>query len=185
MPRALLRAAVVCATFFLGAASAATVTVFAAASLKEAMDAQARAYEARTGDKVVVAYAGSNVLARQIESGAPADLFIAADGEWMDYLAQRQRVQAASRADLLGNALVLVAPAASKLDLAIGPGFAVAPALGDGRLALANPDSVPAGKYAKQALVSLGAWTSVATKVARTASRTCRASMPLACRAAR
>jgi molybdate transport system substrate-binding protein len=153
--------------FAAGTAGAANVTVFAAASLKEAMDAQARAFEAQTGDKVVVAYAGSNALARQIEAGAPADLFISADLEWMDYVDQRKLLVPGTRADLLRNALVLVAPAASRVMLKIAPGFALAPALGDGRLALANPDSVPAGKYARSALESLGAWTSVEKRVAR------------------
>lgn len=166
MLRQLLCSALLCAAAA-NAAWGATVTVFAASSLKEAMDAQVRAFTARTGDKVVVSYAGSNVLARQIENGAPADLFIAADTEWMDYAAQRGLVNRATRSDLLGNALVLVAPAASMVDLAIAPGFALAAALGNGRLALANPDSVPAGKYAKHALEFLGVWGSVERKVAR------------------
>ncbi len=151
----------------LGATAAAAVTVFAAASLREAMDAQARAFEARTGEKVIVSYAGSNALARQIDAGAPADLFISADEAWMDDLDRRGRLAPGTRIDLLGNALVLVAPAASTVSLAIGPSFPLAAALRTGRLALANPDSVPAGKYAKQALESLGVWQSVERQVAR------------------
>ncbi|MEP6941426.1 MAG: molybdate ABC transporter substrate-binding protein [Betaproteobacteria bacterium] len=147
---------------------AATVTVFAAASLREALDEQARQFEARTGDKVVVSYAGSNALARQIESGAPADVFISADLEWMDYLDTRALLAPKSRIELLRNRLVLVAPADSNIVLPIGPGFPLAGALGSQRLALANPDSVPAGKYAKAALQALGVWDAVRGKLART-----------------
>ncbi len=152
----------------LTSASAATVTVFAAASLKESMDAQARQFESRTGDKVVVSYAASNALAKQIEAGAPADLFISADLEWMDYLDQRRLLAPSSRFTLLGNSLVLIAPAASKLTLKIERGFGLQSALGGERLAVANPDSVPAGKYAKSALVALGVWPSVQNQLART-----------------
>lgn len=150
------------------AAHAATVTVFAAASLKESMDAQARAFESRTGAKIVVSYAASNALAKQIEAGAPADVFISADLEWMDYLEQRGLLSPNSRVTLLRNTLVLVAPAASRSDLKIGPGFALAAALGNERLAIANPDSVPAGKYARQALDTLGVWAGVQSRLART-----------------
>ncbi len=148
-------------------AAAADVTVFAAASLKEAMDAQARAFEAATGNKVVVSYAGSNALAKQIEGGAPADLFISADLDWMDYLAERKLIQPDTRGNLLRNSLVLVAPAASTSSIKIAPAFALAQALGDGKLAMANPDSVPAGKYGKTALEALGVWPSVEKSVAR------------------
>jgi len=149
-------------------ARAATVTVFAAASLKEALDAQARAFEARAGDKVVLSYAGSNALAKQIESGAPADVFISADLEWMDYLQTRQLLAPRSRIELLRNRLVLIAPADSNVTLTPAPGFALSASLGSGRLAIANPDSVPAGKYAKTALETLGVWPAVESKVART-----------------
>lgn len=161
------RACVLLAAACCAVAHAANVTVFAAASLKEAMDAQARRFESATGDKVVVAYAASNALAKQIEAGAPADLFVSADLDWMDYLAQRSLLASGTRVDLLRNTLVLIAPATSRLELRIAPGFGLSGALGDGRLALANPDSVPAGKYAKSALESLGVWTSVERKVAR------------------
>ncbi|MEO8675766.1 MAG: molybdate ABC transporter substrate-binding protein [Casimicrobiaceae bacterium] len=150
------------------AASAANVTVFAAASLKEAMDEQARRFEARTGDKVVVAYAASNALARQIEARAPADVFISADLDWMDFLDQRKLLAPNTRVTLLRNTLVLIAPARSGVSLKIAPGFALATALGGERLAMANPDSVPAGKYGRRALESLGVWIGVETKVART-----------------
>jgi molybdate transport system substrate-binding protein len=148
-------------------AIAADVTVFAAASLKEALDEAGRAFTAATGNKVVVAYGASNALAKQIEAGAPADIFISADTDWMDYLDRRKLLQPGTRANLLTNALVLVAPASSTTTLKIGPGFALAAALGRDRLALANPDSVPAGKYAKAALEKLGAWTSVERQTAR------------------
>ena len=146
---------------------AAQLTVFAAASLKEALGAQARQFEASTGHKVIVAYGGSNALARQIEAGAPADLFISADVDWMNYLDDRKLLQPGTRNSLLGNSLVLIAPASSSATLAIGPNFALANALGTGKLAMANPDSVPAGKYGKRALTSLGVWNSVERQVAR------------------
>lgn len=146
---------------------AANVTVFAAASLKEALDEETREFETRTGDKAVVSYAGSNVLAKQIEAGAPADLFISADLDWMDYLEQRKVIAPGTRITLLGNALVLIAPAASTTSLKIAPGFDLAHALGDSRLAMANPESVPAGKYGKRALEVLGVWSAVEPRVAR------------------
>jgi len=146
---------------------AADVVVFAAASLKDALDDQARRFTATTGDKVVIAYGGSNALARQIEAGAPADLFLSADVDWMDYIDRKGLLMPGTRVDLLRNALVLVAPAASSASLRIGPGFALASALGRERLAMANPDSVPAGKYGKAALDRLGVWQSVEKQVAR------------------
>ncbi len=148
--------------------AAATLTVFAAASLREALDDQVRQFEARSGDKVVVSYAASNALAKQIESGAPADVFLSADLEWMDFLEARQLLVPKSRVDLLRNRLVLIAPANSNATIRIGPDFPLAAALGAERLALANPDSVPAGKYAKAALQALGVWPSVENKIART-----------------
>jgi molybdate transport system substrate-binding protein len=148
-------------------ASAADVVVFAAASLKEAMDDQARQFAAATGHKVVVSYGASNALAKQIESGAPADAFVSADLDWMDYLDGRKLVMPGTRVDLLRNTLVLVAPAAGKSTLEIAPGFGLAAALGREKLAMANPDSVPAGKYGKAALESLGVWGKVEKQVAR------------------
>ena len=145
-------------------ASAQTVTVFAAASLKDALDDAGRAYEARTGVKVRVSYAATSAIARQIEQGAPADIFISADSEWMDYLAQRRLIEPSSRRDLLGNRLVLIAPAGSKVALRIGRGMPLDRALGGGRLAVAGPQ-VPAGKYAREALAALGVWSTVAGRV--------------------
>ena len=152
------------------AAFAAQVTVFAAASLKESLDAVAQDYQRATGDKVVVSYAGSNVLARQVENGAPADVFISADTDWVEYLDKRGLLVPGSRRDLLGNDLVLVAPAASKVALGLVPGVDIAAALGDRRLAIANPDAVPAGMYGKDALTMLGAWDGVAKRLAPTDS---------------
>ena len=148
-------------------ACAADLTIFAAASLKEAMDAQARQFEVSTGKKVVVAYAASNALARQIEAGAPTDVFISADLEWMDYLEARRLLMPGTRSNLLRNTLVLVAPASSKATLVIGPNFGLAAALGREKLAMANPDSVPAGKYGKAALEKLGVWSAIDKQVAR------------------
>jgi molybdate transport system substrate-binding protein len=163
----LLLVALIVALAATAPAQAATVTVFAAASLKEALDAHARAFQAATGDRVVVSYAASNALAKQIDAGAPADLFIAADHDWMDYLEQRKRLLEGTRVDLLSNALVLIAPASSRATLGIAPSFPLAAALGSERLAMAHPDSVPAGKYGKRALESLGVWTAVEKQVAR------------------
>jgi len=148
------------------AARADTITVFAAASLRQALDAAAKPFEAATGDKVSVSYAGSNALARQIEAGAPATLFISADLDWVDYVERRGLTVPGTRKDLLGNDLVLIAPADSATGVKIAPGFDLAGALAGGRLALANPDSVPAGKYAKAALTKLGAWQGVERRIA-------------------
>jgi molybdate transport system substrate-binding protein len=149
-----------------GAAAADTVTVFAAASLKDALDEGARVYPAKAGDRIVVSYAASSALAKQIEAGAPADLFISADLEWMDYLEQRRLIKSDTRQNLLKNRLVLIAPADSKVSVSIVPGFPLATLLGNGRLAMANPDVVPAGKYGKASLEALGVWKDVRTKVA-------------------
>ncbi len=144
-----------------------TLVVFAAASLTEALDALDGAFTAQTRIPVKTSYAASSVLAKQIEAGAPADVFFSADHQWMDYLEQRQLLRAGTRRDVLGNALVLIAPADSTVQLKIAPGFALAAALGDGRLASADPDSVPAGLYARAALVKLGVWDSVQSHLAR------------------
>lgn len=149
----------------LALAQPAPVTVFAAASLKNALDDVDAAYAARTGKQARVSYAASSALARQIEQGAPADVFISADADWMDYVAQRRLIVDSSRRDLLTNHLALIAPAASPVALRVGKDMALAAALGDGRLAVAGPD-VPAGKYAKAALTNLGVWNSVAGRLA-------------------
>jgi molybdate transport system substrate-binding protein len=163
------------------AARADTVIVFAAASLKESLDAVTAAFERDSGHKVVVSYGASNALARQIESGAPADLFVSADTDWIDYLAQRKLLRAGSRRDLLGNDLVLIAPAASALRLKLAPGVDLAGPLGDKRIAMANPDAVPAGKYAKAALTALHAWDAIRSRIA--ATENVRAALALVARA--
>ena len=114
-----------------------------------------------------MSYAASPALAKQIENGAPADVFISADLDWMDYVEQRKLIKAGTRANLLRNRLVLIAPADSKVQAEIKPGFPLAKLLGDGKLSMADPDSVPAGKYGKAALEKLGVWSSVESKVAR------------------
>ena len=147
---------------------AADVTVFAAASLKNALDDALKLYEAKTGGKVVVSYAASSALAKQIESGAPADIFFSADLAWMDYLQQKNLIDVASRHTLLGNTLVLIAPKDSTVSLPIETNFPLLQALGpDGKLAMASIDSVPAGKYGKAALTYLGVWDQVSPRVAQ------------------
>jgi molybdate transport system substrate-binding protein len=163
-------AAVLALLALLGAApqaAAEEVVVFAAASLKNALDDAAAAFAQHGGEKVAVSYAASSALAKQIESGAPADIFISADLDWMDYLDQHHLLKPGTRKNLLGNRLVLVAPAASPIKVEIKPNFPLAALLGDGRLAVADPDAVPAGKYGKAALEKLGVWTSVENKLAR------------------
>ncbi|HSA82925.1 MAG TPA: molybdate ABC transporter substrate-binding protein [Geminicoccaceae bacterium] len=163
-------AAVVCGWIGLAAANRAAaqeLLVFAAASLKDALDAALVEYTADAGREVVASYGSSSTLARQIKQGAPADLFISANPEWMDYLAQRGLIRAETRADLLGNGLVLVAPRDSGVSVVIGPGFDLRAALAGDRLAMGDPDHVPAGTYGKAALESLGAWPAVAPAVIR------------------
>ncbi|HKY19428.1 MAG TPA: molybdate ABC transporter substrate-binding protein [Rhizomicrobium sp.] len=155
------------ALYFAPAQAQTPVTVFAAASLTDSLKSVADAYKARTGIGVVLSFGASSTLARQIEQGAKADLFFSADADWMDYLQQKGLITAGTRKNLLGNRLVLIAASDARPVPRIAPGFDLAGALGDGRLALADPDSVPAGKYAKAALTALGVWDNVASKVAR------------------
>lgn len=144
------------------------VLVFAAASLKNALDDAIAGYAKETGTKVTVSYAASSALAKQIEQGAPAQLFISADLDWMDYLQERQLIVTDSRQNLLGNSLVLVAARDSKLgEVAIGHGFDLANLLDGGRLAVGEVKAVPAGRYAKAALENLGTWDSVEGKLAQ------------------
>jgi molybdate transport system substrate-binding protein len=144
--------------------------VLGAASLQESLNSAADAWAAKGHTRPVISLAASSALARQIEAGAPADLFISADEQWMDHVAAKGLIRSASRIDLLTNSLVLVAPVTSKLRLTIAKGFPLAKALGDGRLATGTVTGVPAGIYAKQALSSLGVWDSVADKIAGTDS---------------
>ncbi|MEA2871651.1 MAG: molybdate transport system substrate-binding protein [Hyphomicrobiales bacterium] len=144
-----------------------TITVFAAASMKNALDDVNAAFLKATGTKVVTSYAASSALARQIEQGAPADIFASADLEWMDYAAQKKVIKDDTRVNLLGNRLVLIAPKDSKVDtVAIGPAFDLAKLIGDGRITTGEVTSVPVGKYAKGALEKLGIWASVEKRFA-------------------
>jgi molybdate transport system substrate-binding protein len=141
--------------------------VFAAASLKDALDAADAGWTKDSGKQVVASYAASSALAKQIEQGAPADIFISADLDWMDYGQQKNLIDAQTRSNLLSNHVVLVAPKAATLTLNIARGFDLASALRGGRLAMANVDSVPAGKYGKAALEKLGAWDGVRDRIAQ------------------
>jgi molybdate transport system substrate-binding protein len=147
-------------------AQSSDLTVFAAASLKNGLDAVIASYEQETGQRVAASYAASSALARQIEQGAPADLFISADLAWMDYLEQRHLIRPGSRRDLLGNRLVLVAPKGEAKAVELTQGRLSA-ALRDGRLAIAAVAGVPAGKYGKAALEHLGLWPEVAGRLAQ------------------
>jgi molybdate transport system substrate-binding protein len=143
------------------------VLVFAAVSLKGALDEVGAVVARRTGVSLTPSYAGTPLLARQIEAGAPADIFVAADEQWMDYLAARALIVPATRVDVVGNRLVLIAPKDRVPALRLAPGVALAAALGaGGRLAVADPVNVPAGRYGKAALTRLGVWDSVATRLA-------------------
>jgi molybdate transport system substrate-binding protein len=146
-------------------APAPGITVFAAASLTDTMKAVADAYQAKTGTKVTLSFGGSNTLAQQIDQGANADIFMSADPQWMDFLAKNNRIAADTRHNLLGNRLVLIGGSTSK-PLTIAPHMDLAGALAGGRLALADPNAVPAGIYGKAALTYLAIWDSVADKIA-------------------
>ena len=146
-----------------------TLTVFAAASMKNALDEVDAAYTAKTGVKLVVSYAASSALAKQVEQGAPADVFISADTDWMDYAIQKKNINEPTRVNLLGNRIVLIAPKDSKIDkVGIGQGFDLAKLIGDGKIATADVKSVPVGKYAKASLEKLGAWAAAKPKIAMT-----------------
>lgn len=150
-----------------GAQPSGAVTVFAAASLKTALDEVAARYRAVAGGETQIAYAGSSALARQILYGAPAQIYISANPGWMDVVEARGGLRAGSRTDLLGNRLVLIAPSGSDADLRIAPGFDLAGALGGGRLAMALVDAVPAGIYGRAALEALGVWGDVRERIAQ------------------
>lgn len=165
--------ALVTTTRTVHAASPTPVTVFAAASLGGVLDTIARDYTRVSGQPVRFSFGSSATLARQIAAGAPADVFISADSAWMDQLDEQQSIVPASRAVLVGNRLALIAPAARPMRLAIAPGFTLADALtrsggeSAGRLAIADPDSVPAGRYARAALTALGVWDTVSNRLVR------------------
>ena len=144
-----------------------TLTVFAAASMKNALDDIDAAFTAKTGVKVTASYAASSTLAKQIEQGAPADIFVSADTDWMDYAIGKKNINEPTRVNLLGNSIVLIAPKDSKIDnVKIGQGFDLAKLAGDGRIATGDVKSVPVGKYAKAALEKLGAWQAAEPKFA-------------------
>lgn len=148
-------------------AQANDVVVFAAASLKDALDAIDADWQKASGKHATISYAASSALAKQIEADAPADVFISADLDWMDYVAKKNLIQPASRHNLLGNVLVLIAPADAKAgDVDIKPDFPLAKLLNGGKLAMADPNAVPAGKYGKAALTKLGVWDSVSASIA-------------------
>ena len=163
----LLTAFVLLASLSPAAAEDRTITIFAAASMKNALDEVDAAYTAKSGIKFSVSYAASSVLAKQIEQGAPADVFVSADTDWMDYAVSKKTINEASRVNLLGNSIVLIAPKDSKIDnVTISQGFDLAKLAGDGRIATGDVKSVPVGKYAKAALEKLGAWQAAEPKFA-------------------
>lgn len=140
--------------------------ILAAASLQEAMNAAADGWARKNHPRPRISFAGSSALARQIEAGAAADLFVSADEAWMNEVEQKGFLRPGTRVSFLRNTLVIVAPRSSTVKLVIRPGFPLAKTLGNGRLAVADPNGVPAGIYAKQALTRLGVWDSVAGKLA-------------------
>jgi molybdate transport system substrate-binding protein len=144
-----------------------SITVFAAASLTNVLQELGDAFTKDSSVPVRFSFAASSTLARQIENGSPADMFFSADLEWMDYLQNKHLIQVISRHDMLGNQLVLIAPAASTLKLKIEPHFKLAAALGKEHLATGDPDSVPVGRYAQEALTNLGVWNEIAPKIVR------------------
>jgi molybdate transport system substrate-binding protein len=169
--RTLMKTAAIMITLCLAVVSlcpAADVTVFAAASTTNAVTDIAALYMAsHAGDKVVASFASSSTLAKQIDNGAPADIYLSANTKWMDYLAEHKMLEPASRSDLLGNRIVLIAPGQSSMaDIDVKPDFPLAGLLADGRLSMGDPEHVPAGIYGKQALVRLNVWDSVQSKLA-------------------
>ena len=150
-----------------GAQTPGGVLVFAAASLADVLREVDAAFTAQTGIRVTSSLAASSTLAKQIEAGAPADVYLSADLQWMDYLEERGLLRTGSRQDVVGNSLVLIAPASRALQVRIAPGLDLAKLLGNGRLAVADPDSVPAGIYAREGLQRLGIWSSVASRLVR------------------
>lgn len=141
--------------------------VFAAASLTNVLGELSPVWTRSSGVNVKLSFAASSVLARQVEAGGRADVFICADQEWMDYLSQRGLIEKSTRRNLVGNRLVLIAPADSTVELRIAPGFDLAGALKGGRLAIGDPDTVPVGRYARSALVSLGTWDEMSDRLVR------------------
>jgi molybdate transport system substrate-binding protein len=162
-----LLAGLAAAPAFAAEADKPAITVFAAASLTDVLQALGDGFTKDSSIPVRFSFAASSALARQIENGSRADVFFSADQEWMDYLQTRKLIQSASRHDVLGNQLVLIAPFDSKISLKIAPHFALAATLGKGRLATGDPDSVPVGRYAHEALAALGVWDEVSARLVR------------------
>ena len=156
-----------CAAWATGQETNATITVFAAASATDALTALAKQYETNHAVKVRFSFASSSVLARQIEQDAPCDVFLSADERWMDYVAEKHKIRADSRKDILGNRLVFVTPANKTLTLKMEKGFDLAGAF-TGRLAIGDPDHVPAGTYAKEAFQNMGWWDALKSRLAPT-----------------
>lgn len=153
------------------AAQQKSITVFAAASMKNALDDADAAFSKTSGVKVVASYDASSALIKQIEAGALADVFVSADLKWIDYGVEKKVINSATRVNLLGNTLVLIAPKDSKIgNVTIGPGFDLAKLAGDGRIATGDVKAVPVGLYAKEALEKLGVWASVESKMAMTSN---------------
>jgi molybdate transport system substrate-binding protein len=175
--RRLLRALVLVPLLAAGAVRAQDVTVFAAASLTNVLEQVGKAYREAGGAPVRFSFAASSALAKQIESGADADIFASADEQWMDYLAQRGLIVDGTRSARIGNALVLIVPATQARTVDIKPGLDLAGMIGDGRLATGDPAHVPVGRYAQQALTKLGVWSAVEPKLAR--SENVRAALAL------
>jgi molybdate transport system substrate-binding protein len=147
--------------------AAKPLTVFAAASLSDALKEVSDAYTKNTGIQARLSFAASSALARQIEAGAKVDVFFSADTDWVDYLQQRALVDGGTCRNILSNRLVLIAPSNSAVNLRIAPNFPLAAAIGKSRLATGDPDSVPVGRYARSALTTLGVWSDVADRVVR------------------
>jgi molybdate transport system substrate-binding protein len=148
-------------------AQSSDIVIFAAASLKNALDAINAQWQKETGKKATISYGASSALAKQLEQAAPAQMFISADLDWMDYVAQKNMIKPETRSNLLGNRIVLIAAKDTAQPVEIKAGFDLAKVLGDGRLSMANVDAVPAGKYGKAALEKLGVWGSVSGKIAQ------------------
>ncbi|HEY2675382.1 MAG TPA: molybdate ABC transporter substrate-binding protein [Steroidobacteraceae bacterium] len=163
----MLLCALLCAPAFAADQSKDAITVFAAASLTDVLQELGDGFTKDSSIPVRFSFAASSTLARQIENGAPADVFFSADLEWMDYLQTRKLIQLATRHDVLGNRLVLIAPTDSQVTLKIQPHFALAAILGKDRLATGDPDSVPVGRYAREALTNLGVWDEVSARLVR------------------
>lgn len=144
-----------------------SVTFFAAASTTNAVTDIGKLFEAKTKAKVVLSFASSSTLARQIEHGAPANVYLSANVKWMDYLSKRGLIVPGSRVDLLANRIVLIAPRDSNVTMDLRPDFPISKLLGDGRLVMGDPDHVPAGMYGKEALIGLGLWKAVEPRLAR------------------